>query len=147
MAAFYGEITTNGINYKITEHFVEKLRTRLKNPKLKKKEIIALLEGSIADTIVIKDRPNNVRVLLRNGIREAIYLYHPERALLFVVEKDRGTCTFSVLRTVYTASESGWLQYWLNKTPKTQRTMWKDFVTADSIGVLCKESSVTNSIP
>ena len=142
--AFYAEISTNGVTYRVTEHFVEKLRERL-GVKIKKKQIIALLEETIADTIVITDRPNNVKVLLKNKIREAIYLYHAGRGFILVVEKDTATCTFSVLRTFYTASESAWLQYWLNKTPKTSRTMWKEFVTADSILSLCKESSATPS--
>lgn len=144
---WYAEVNTNGVNYKVTEHFVEKLRSRLTQPKLKKKQIVTLLEETIKETIVIKDRPNNVRVLLRNGVREAIYLYHPGRAIVLVAEKDRDTQTFSVLRTVYTAAESGWLQYWLKKTPQNARTMWKDFITADSIGVLCKESLAIPSIP
>ena len=141
---FYAEVTVNGVEYKVTMHFMEKLRERL-GVKLKKKQIVALLEETISDTIVIQDRPNNVRILLRNGIREAIYLYHPGKALVMVVEKDTRNYTFSILRTVYTAQESNWLQYWLNRTPKPSRTMWKDYVATDTLGVLCKELSVTPS--
>jgi len=99
-----------GVRYHITPHFLEQASIRMCWPK--GKPLNTILEKVFTGSVVIEERPNNVKNIIDNNFCESVYLYNVSYDSVIVLEKHKSTADYRVLKTVYRGSQSKWLDVW-----------------------------------
>jgi len=113
------------VQINIDNHFLESIKLRFK---FTGGFNINSLKSLLPESTVIKDRPNNVFVLIKNNCRRALYLYCEKKKLIFVLEENSKTREYDTLKTVYPSTCSKWVDNWLNKTPRYERVIFSDYI-------------------
>jgi len=104
----------------ITEHFRE--QSVLRGFSFKDDDLPDILEKSY----LIKNRPRNKLIMLRNNCEESIYLWNRNKGCIFVVGENSKTHYFNILKTIYSSKKSGWLKEWSDDNPKNTRVLLKN---------------------
>ena len=111
------------IPFLVTSHFLEKVESR---NLIRCRNIDEWIRKSISGSIIVVSRSINIINLINRYFHNTLYLYNKNQKVVFVLEEDRSTYEYRILRTSYSALESKWMERWLSDTQKSKRKKFID---------------------
>lgn len=78
--------------------------------------------------LFVAERPKGAMFAMKHDFKRSDYLWLPDRDLMFVLEDDETIPGCSFVKTVYHASESGWVNTWKRRTPPSHRASFAQWL-------------------
>ena len=117
------DLARHKIPFMITVHFLEQMKNR---SLLKHKGIDDEIKNIIERSIIVDSRSRTVMNLINSHCRESLYLYYSKSNIVFVLEQNKLSFEYNVLKTAYNSNDSLWLAKWLPATKKSNRIKFSD---------------------